>query len=191
MANELLYRQTWINRHHNQQLGLNMKLLKYLLAIGALTAALAISANADLMYLDSVDFASNKPNNPEANKIALATFLGVNVSTLSLSGNNENLSGNTLINVSPGDYVVAHYGDQHGGSLEIFLVILGETQVTVPGDPNPADQFANNPNSLSSARVFTPGRVPDGGSTLMLLGVALGSVEMVRRLVLKKRSPKI
>lgn len=164
-----------------------MKTLKYLLSIAALTGALAVSANADLMYLGSVDFASNKPNSPDANKQALATFLGVDPSTLgfnSATGNHENLNGaDTTINVSPNDYVVAHYGDKNGGSLEFFQVVMDETVVTVPGSPNPADEFADNPNSLSSARVFTPGgpNVPDSGATVMLLGGALAGLGLARR----------
>ena len=86
------------------------------------------------------------------------------------------------MNVTPGSYIVAHYGGPHGGSYEFFQVINGETQVTVPGDPNPADNLANQ-NSLSSAREFIgPNQnVPDGGSTVMLLGAALGSLGMARR----------
>jgi hypothetical protein len=160
-----------------------MKALKYLLSIVALTGALAVSAHADLMFKGAVDFASNKPNSPTANKQALATFLGVDPATLNFNeatGNHENLNGNdTLINVSPGDFVVAHYGDSHGGSLEFFQVINGETQVTVPGSPNPNDEFANNPNSLSSARVFTG--VPDSGSAVMLLGSGLIGLGLLGR----------
>jgi hypothetical protein len=155
-----------------------MKALKYLLAIAALTSGLAISAHADLMFLGFTDFASQPNNNPDSNQQALATFLGVDVNSLSLSGNNENLSGDTLISVSPGDFVVAHYGGPQGGSLEFFQVINGETQVTVPGNPNLADDLAS-PNSLSSARVFTG--VPDGGTTVMLLGGALAGLGLLRR----------
>jgi hypothetical protein len=35
------------------------------------------------------------------------------------------------------------------------------------------------------------GGVPDSGSTVMLLGTALGSVEILRRLALKKHSTKV
>ncbi len=77
-------------------------------------------------------------------------------------------------------FLVVHYGGPHGGSLEFLQVINGETQVTVPGNPNPADNLAS-PNSLSSIREFCPPGVPDGGITVMLLGLALGALGVVRR----------
>jgi hypothetical protein len=165
-----------------------MKSLKYLLTIAALTGALAISAKADLMFLGFTDFASQPNNNPDSNLAALGTFLGVDVSGFTAGINIEEAGGvDTLVDVTPGCYLVVHYGGPGGGSLEFFQVINGETQVTVPGDPNPADTLAN-PGSLSSIREFCPPSVPDSGSTVMLLGVALGSAEVLRRLILKKRS---
>ena len=163
-----------------------MKSLKYLLAIAALTGAFAVSANADLVFKGAVDFALNKPNSPDANIDALATFLGVDPATLSIdlaTGNHENLNGaDTTIAVLPGDYVVAHYGDQNGGSLEFLLVVNGETSVVVPGSPNPLDNFSDNPESLSSARVVSGApSVPDSGTTAMLLGGALAGLGLMRR----------
>ena len=79
---------------------------------------------------------------------ALGTFLGVDVSGFTLGTNVENAGGvDTLVSVMPLCFLVVHYGGPHGGSLEFLQVINGETQVTVPGNPNPADNLAS-PNSL-------------------------------------------
>ncbi len=159
-----------------------MKPLKCLIAIAALMGALTVSAKADLMFLGFTDFASQPNNNPRSNLAALGTFLGVDVSGFTLEPNIEEAGGgvDTLLNVTPGAYLVAHYGGPLGGSLEFFQVINGQTQVAVPGDPNPADNFAN-PGSLSSIRVFSSPGVPDGGTTVMLLGAAFCALGMARR----------
>ena len=171
-----------------------MRSFKYLLAALALTGALAISAKADLMFLGAVDF-NNGPNDPDTNLAALDAFLPGNQSGAILLDNLENLSGAQTIAVTPGSYLVVHYGKGkggtgHGGSWEFFQVINGETLVTVPGKGNGLtnpDLFGHG--GISSIREFgNPPTTPDSGSTVMLLGVALGSVEMLRRLVLKKRS---
>jgi VPDSG-CTERM motif len=158
-----------------------MKALKYLIAIAALTSAFTLPAKADLMFLGFTDFASQPNNNPDSNLAALGTFLNIDVSGFTLGTNVENAGGvNTMINVTPGSFLVAHFGGPQGGSLEFFQVINGETQVTVPGNPNPADNLAS-PNSLSSIREFVPPGVPDGGATVMLLGAALALLGTARR----------
>jgi hypothetical protein len=160
-----------------------MKPLKYLIAIAALMGAFTLSAKADLMFLGFTDFASQPNNNPDSNLAALGTFLGVDVSGFTFGTNIENAGGlDTLVNVTPGCFLVAHFGGPLGGSLEFFQVIKGETQVTVPGNPNPADTLAS-PDSLSSIREFCPPGVPDGGITVMLLGVALGTLGIARRFI--------
>ena len=167
-----------------------MKSLKYLLAIVALTGALAISAKADLMFLGAVDF-SNGPNSPDANRAAFIASQGFDPGALSSNFTQGSLSG--PVAVTPGEFFVVHYGKGpggtgSGGSLEFFQVINGETSVTFPplgnGPDNP-DPFGHG--GISSARGFggTP-FVPDSGSTVMLLGVVMGSVEVLRRLILKK-----
>jgi len=167
-----------------------MKSLKYLFAVVALTGALAVSAKADLMFLGAVDFA-NGPNSPDANRAAFEAALGFDPGALS-NNFESGLSGS--VTVTPGEFFVVHYGKGKGGtgsggSLEFFKVVGGETSVTFPqfgnGSTNP-DPFGHG--GISSARGFggTP-LVPDSGSTVMLLGVALGSVEVLRRLILKKR----
>src|SRR5205807_2687204 len=157
-----------------------MKSLKYLLTIVALTGALAISAKADLMFLGAVDF-SNGPNDPGTNHDALQTFLGFDPGAFNTTHDYSTVGP---VVAFPGEYFVVHYGKGKGGtgaggSWEFFQVINGETSVTFPqsgNGPNNPDQFGHG--GISSARGFggTP-LVPDSGSTVMLLGVALGSVE--------------
>jgi hypothetical protein len=163
-----------------------MKFLKYLLTLAAVTVALTFSAQAHLNFLGDVDFFSNKPNSPDANLVALQNFLGAATPPgLALCGNFENLSGDTTISVMPGAYLVVHYGkgsggDSKGGSLEFFQVVDGETSVTVPGFPNPADTHATG--GISSIREFCANmHVPDSGATAMLLGSALAGLGLMRR----------
>jgi hypothetical protein len=158
-----------------------MKPLKYLIAMAALMSALTVSAKADLMFLGFTDFASQPNNDPRSNLAALGTLLGV--SRFTLEANIEDAGGDTLLNVTPGSYLVAHYGGPLGGSLEFFQVINGKTQVTVPGDPNPADTFAN-PGSLGSIREFSSLSVPDGGVAVTLLGAALCALGIARRFMM-------
>jgi VPDSG-CTERM motif len=164
-----------------------MKSLKYLLAITAITGALAVSAKADLMFLGAVDF-NNGPNSPSDNLAALAAF-GVDTTNLTLCDNFEDLSGGDQnIDVMPGEYLVVHYGKGkggtgRGGSLEFFLVTNGETNVTVPGTgngPTNPDPFGHG--GISSIRGFCPPTgVPDSGMTALLLGGALAGLGLARR----------
>src|SRR5437879_2248021 len=114
-----------------------MKSLKFLFAIVALTGALAISANADLMILGAVAFpggpGGNSPNN---NHDALEAFLGFDPGTLTNNFEDAGvLSG--AVSVTPGEFFVVHYGrgegrSNPGGSWEFFQVVSNETSVTFP-----------------------------------------------------------
>jgi len=81
--------------------------------------------------------------------------------------------------------VLDSYSDD--GSWEFFQVINNETSVTFPQFGNLAGDDPYGHGGISSARGFGGQLVPDSGSTVMLLGVALGSAEVLRRLILKKR----
>lgn len=161
-----------------------MKSLKYLVAIVALTGALTVSAKADLMFLGAVDF-NNGPNSPAANLAALEAF-GVDTTGLTLTTNLENLNGDQTITVVPGEFLVVHYGvgpggTGAGGSLEFFQVIMGQTEVTVPGMGNVAGLDPFGHGGISSIRGFSSPGVPDGGATVMLLGAGLSALGIVRR----------
>jgi VPDSG-CTERM motif len=158
-----------------------MKSLKYLLAIAAVTAALTLSAKADLMFLGAVPFTG--ANSPDNNHDLLEDFLGFDPGSLS-----NNLSAPSgPVAVTPGEFFVVHYGtgkggSNPGGSWEFFQVINGETSVTFPQNGNEAGDDPYGHGGISSVRGFggTPG-VPDSGATVMLLGGALAGVGLLRR----------
>jgi hypothetical protein len=162
-----------------------MKLIKYLLAVAALTVALTLSAKANLMFLGAVDF-NHGPNDPGTNHDVLEAFLGVDPGPLT---NNFEGSGQLSgpVTVTPGEFFVVHYGKGPGGtggggSWEFFQVVDNETSVTFPqlgnGPTNP-DPFGHG--GISSARGFggTP-HTPDGGATAALLGLGLAGLAGLR-----------
>ncbi len=73
------------------------------------------------------------------------------------------------------DYFFAHYGGPRGGFAEVWNVGDLSGMITIPGNV-----FRHG---LSGWALFTAanGAVPDGGTTAMLLGAALGALGMVRR----------
>ncbi len=78
------------------------------------------------------------------------------------------------------DYAVLHYGSGMGGTPsggeEVFF-LNGATSFTFPANGSGQNGFGG----FSSLTLFegTPS-VPDGGSTLLLLGVALSAFGLVR-----------
>jgi len=77
------------------------------------------------------------------------------------------------------DYLFAHYGGPRGGFAEVWYVGDLSGLITIPGNA-----FRHG---LSGWALFTAaggGAVPDGGTTAMLLGVALGALGVVRRYLL-------
>ena len=163
-----------------------MNKLKYLFAIAAVMGALTMSAKADLNFLGAVPFGG--ANSPANNQVQLGLFLGVDTSGFTLVTNLENLSGNQMLTLTVGEYLVVHYGrgpggGNPGGSWEFFQVV-NNGMVTVPGSGNgPTNPDPYGHGGISSIRGFLAptGVVPDGGTTVMLLGVALGSLGMARR----------
>jgi len=162
-----------------------MKSLKYLLAVLALTGALAISAKADLQFLGAVNF-GNGPNDPDTNRQAFIDALGFDPGPLNTNHNYE--SGlSDPVDVFPGEFFVVHYGKGKGGtgdggSWEFFQVINGETSVTFPqsgnGPDNP-DPYGHG--GISSARGFGGGEnTPDSGTTAALLGLGLTGLAGLR-----------
>ncbi len=161
-----------------------MKALKYLLTIAALTGALVISAKADLMFIEQVDF-NNGPNSPSDN-LALLNSLGfANGFTLCLDtdGGGQDLT----VDVHPGEFLIVHFGvgpggTGSGGGFSIYEVVNGETSVTVPGTGEGPFGLGGS----SSIRGFCPpGEVPDSGTTVMLLGGALAGLGLVRHYLKK------
>jgi hypothetical protein len=158
-----------------------MKSLKYLLTIAAVTAALTLSAKADLMFLGAVPFTG--ANSPDNNHDLLEGFLGFDPGSLS----NDLSAPSGPVAVTPGEFFVVHYGkgkggSNAGGSWEFFQVINGETSVTFPQNGNEAGDDPYGHGGISSTRGFggTP-VTPDSGATVMLLGGALAGLGLVRR----------
>jgi hypothetical protein len=158
-----------------------MKSIKYLLTIAAVTAALTLSAKADLMFLGAVPFTG--ANSPDNNHDLLEGFLGFDPGSLS----NDLSAPSGSVAVTPGEFFVVHYGkgeggSNPGGSWEFFQVINGETSVTFPQNGNEAGDDPYGHGGISSTRGFggTP-VTPDSGATVMLLGGALAGLGLVRR----------
>ena len=76
------------------------------------------------------------------------------------------------------DYLFAHYGGPGGGTAEVWFVGDLSGIITIP-----ATGFGGY--GLSGWALFTApgGAVPDGGATVMLLGITLGGMEAVRRML--------
>ena len=158
-----------------------MKSIKYLLTIAAVTAALTLSAKADLMFLGAVPFGPN--NDPDTNKSVLEDFLGHPVGDL-IDNFEPGSALSGPVDVTPGEFFVVHYGkgkggSAKGGSWEFFQVINGETSVTFPQFGNLAGPDPYGHGGISSARGF-PGETPDSGATVMLLGGALTGLGLLR-----------
>jgi VPDSG-CTERM motif len=157
----------------------HMKTLKYTLTLLALVGAFAVSAKADLMFLGAVPFTG--ANSPDNNHDLLEGFLGFDPGPLA-----DDLTGVGPHDVFPGEFFVVHYGrgqggSNPGGSWEFFQVINNETSVTFPANGNEAGDDPFGHGGISSIRGFgTPG-VPDGGTTVMLLGAALSTLGVARR----------
>jgi hypothetical protein len=71
-------------------------------------------------------------------------------------------------------YLWAHYGGPGGGTVKVWYVGDLNGTITIP---------ASDGHGLSGWTLFGPGGqgVPNGGTTVMLLGAALGSLGMARR----------
>jgi len=76
------------------------------------------------------------------------------------------------------DYLFAHYGGPGGGFAEVWYVGNLSGMITIPA--------LGLGHGLSGWALFTAplGGVPDGGATVMLLGVALGTLGVVRRFLM-------
>ena len=76
------------------------------------------------------------------------------------------------------DYLFTHYGGPGGGFAEVWYLGNLSGSISIP-----ATGFGHG---LSGWALFTApgGAVPDGGTTVMLLGAALGALGVVRRFLM-------
>jgi hypothetical protein len=193
VPNFLLLITGWSKKGHKETkpVTANMKSLKYLAAVVALATALTLPATASLVTdIGGVPFKSagnpDGNNNPESNFDALSLFLaghpGSSVGTpIFLGDATPNFTGLETIDLLGYCYAVVHYGagpnGTEGGSLEFFSIME---------DANPSTYLfpqigAGNGGlgGISSVRLFPC--VPDGGTTVALLGMAMAGLGTVRR----------
>lgn len=95
----------------------------------------------------------------------------------------ENLEGvGPTIQVETGDYIVMHYGvgpdgvPETGGGLVAYFVTAGQSLTVANNGPGP-----NGTGGISFVDVWDHNGVPDGGTTLTLLGGALIGLGLIRR----------
>ena len=189
-----------------------MKTLKYLLTIAVLTGVLAVSAKANVIT-NLGEFATPDQNPGSITTVANANGgdSGVLPDDMDLvnAGRITGSSGGSLTNsfgtfsvttdasnnaflsftLNPGFVLAAVAIHAGGGQTDRLFAINDETSGVNEGPF--FGHIKNGMNQgLSNFDIFVEegGRVvPDSGSTVMLLGVALGAAEVVRRLTLKKR----
>lgn len=93
-------------------------------------------------------------------------------------------SGNTGIDVTGYTYLLGKYNGQNGGLYIWYVGGLTAVQVPVniPATSVPwAANGGGNGYGLSHWRLYTPTSVPDGGTTVLLLGAALTALGFVSR----------
>lgn len=150
------------------------KLLIASLAI-ALSAMTAEAVGIAPTNLTPGGFLTNLSNNSLATNLALAQKYGTDLSdsSVGITQNVENLSS-TYYDLNPvyGSYAVIHFGNSGAG------VPGGFWQVWSVGDGGDIGPQTYNGRTLQISSVRY---VPDGGSTLMLLGVALCAIAGARR----------
>ena len=189
-----------------------MKVIKYPLAVAALTIAFTLSAKANVIT-DLGEFATPNQNPDSITAVANANGgdSGVLPDDMDLvnAGRITGSSGGSLTNsfgtfsvttdasnnafltftLNPGFVLAAVAIHAGGGQTDRLFAINDETSGVNEGPF--FGHIKNGMNQgLSNFDIFVEegGRVvPDSGSTVMLLGVALGAAEVVRRLTLKKR----
>ena len=193
-----------------------MKILKLvrlpLITLAAATClALPTPSNATLINItinpstglpaNDINFGLLGNNSPTTNFNFLASditlyngYAGTSLSAPVFSGygNYEDLStnGNQPVSLTGFDYAVIHYGKGPGGVGKgggiVFYYLNGMT-----GDFT-FSNLGSGPNGfggISSIRLFAgdgTNSVPDGGATVMLLGIALGGLALVQRLVMPR-----
>jgi VPDSG-CTERM motif len=171
-----------------------MKSLKYIALIGLLCAGLSSLARATVTDLGEVDL----PNSGDAAE--LAGFIGaggdadaVLCAKLTVSPGTTDFGGTITFSVNPDDtlhvtwdmtgtgQLICGFGTKDGsGTLIHYYSVAADQGTTGSAD---LEVPGNGADSLSHLTVFccAGAGVPDGGTTVMLLGAALSSLGMARR----------
>ena len=149
------------------------------------STATETTAGNHLLAMDALDTDANGPGfgSPDCD---VATDDGCYAtSAMAIGGSLSGAQQFDGTSVAAGwDYVMAKYDGPEGGWV---LWFIGGSAATLPADSaplwmNPAGQEGLG---LSHYTVFNPRAVPDGGSLVLLLGAALGAVEVLRRRVVR------
>jgi hypothetical protein len=93
-----------------------------------------------------------------------------------VTGSQKDTSGDNTIDATGFTYVLAKYDAGDGGSFVWY--VAGLTDIEVPANLGTCGSIGCG---LSHTTLFNPTSVPDGGLTLMLLGVGLVGIETLRR----------
>ena len=174
-----------------------MNALKYTTLIAALASGLVLTAKADLILSPFDDVPKNgtginggNSDNQVNNFFRLQTYIVAHptfgsLGTPTLAGAEEvSTPLDELVNLTGFCYAVVHYGvgrggvPGSGGGVAFF-------QITNNSDTFP--QNGSGPNGfggISRVDLFACPGVPDGGTTVMLLGAALCVLGMARRYIM-------
>jgi hypothetical protein len=186
---------------HQSQPKYNMKSLKYITLIGLLCAGLTSLARADLVDLGEATLGSSGDDVELAKFIELSgetdAFLCAKIESLGEFSNEFGTftitdNGDDTItvefNFTATDFHICGFAVKDGqGNLEHFYQVIndqgtgsGSFILEIPG---------NGSGAFSHLSVFCcpggPG-VPDGGTTVMLLGAALSTLGVARRFFFKR-----
>ena len=165
------------------------KLLLTTLGAGALLLCQSASANV-INVLGAGDFPaqdiSTVTGNPGLGDANVLVWLQAEASLNGYPAPTTAQSDYTGGPIAAGDYLVLHYGSGTGGTSAGGLVALyfdaNQASYAVPPDGSGPNGFGG----ISFARLYDhTTQVPDGGSTIALLGFALVGVDQLRRRMIK------
>jgi hypothetical protein len=151
---------------------------------GVLVAVCQLAHANIINVLGTGDFAwhasSNfNNNNPDTQLAWLESLIPNN--TLGLTPPSTGESDYTGGSIAAGDYLVLHYGAGRGGTpgggWVGLLFTTGVSSYSVPANGSGPNGFGG----LSGATLFDHVSVPDGASTLALLGIGLIALQGLRR----------
>jgi VPDSG-CTERM motif len=174
-----------------------MKSLKYFALIGLLCAGLSSVAHANVIDLGEADLANNGDATELQGFIDAGGDAGAVLCFKSVESGHTTFGGTITISVnadntlhvewdmtgSTNGEVVCGFStkDGHGNLVHYYSVtspdqVIGSADLIVPG---------NGARALSHLDVFCCAgtQVPDGGTTVILLGAALGALGMARRYI--------
>ena len=160
--------------------------------IGALVLSLGLATGVYAIPFEvpgnGLDSPKNGANSPDADFNVLAQVISAwntanpaNMLPVPTLTGNKPSSGPHATDLSGFEYAVLHYGKGSGGSnpgggIEVWF-LNGASSFDFPANGS----GPNGMGGFSSIVLFGPTVVPDGGSTVLLLGLAFSSLGLIRR----------